>query len=383
MKVVVVHNHPIHYKHLLFRELKRQYLDVEVLFAASQSSIRHEETALSEESYRYRIGFDGPYESAPAVKRMQFIWTALSEIRPFIVVISGYHTPEGWAAWCWARLNRRMIVLWYESNEFDYKRIWYKELPKKLFLRHCDRAHVYGGSHKSYLVKLGLRPHQVVLKGSVANVAAFSTKSLERTYSSDGSKHIFFVGRLAPEKNVGFVLRALAAATRQMQTQKLRLSVVGTGPLEQDLKRECEELGIAHLVDFKGYRSQEELPNLLRTADFLILPSTREPWGLVALESMLCRTPVLISTQCGCAEDVVTQETGWKFSPFREAELVSLFLEIPEISAECLAKMGQACHRLASAHSAVSCAERVIASLNELAERSGHTLDRDRVTCAT
>ena len=43
-----------------------------------------------------------------------------------------------------------------------------------------------------------------------------------------------------------------------------------------------------------------------------------------ALEAMLARLPVLISTQCGCANDVVTEETGWKFSPWDEEALASI-----------------------------------------------------------
>lgn len=368
MKITIVHNHPIHYKHLLFLEMKKGQFDIEVFFVAGQSSIRHEDLPLAQDRYRYRIGFDGPYESAPAKARALFTWKAVSESSPDILIISGYYAIECWSAWLWARLNRRPIVLWYESNEFDYKRVWYKELPKRLFIRHCDRAHVYGRSHKAYLVKLGMPEHNIVLKRSVANVDAFSTAAKSRSYSGQGCRHLVYVGRLAPEKNVSTLLRALAAANNTTEQPKLRLSIVGTGPLEQDLKQECKRLGIQSVVTFKGYCPQSQLPELLRTADFFILPSMREPWGLVALEAMLCRVPVLISTQCGCAEDVVTPDTGWKFSPWSVAELASILIRLPGISDERLAIMGEACHRVASVHTAKGCAQRVCASLRELAE---------------
>lgn len=382
MKVAVIHNHPIHYKHLLFQEMKKQQLDFEVLFAAGQSSIRHEENGLSQDLYSHRIGYDGPYELAPASTRIRFTWNALAETRPQIVVIGGYHTPEGWAAWLWARLHGRPTVLWYESNEFDYKRWWYKELPKKLFVRYCDRAQVYGRSHKSYLVKLGIPEPNVILKRSVADVAAFSTTAEARSYADKGVKHIVYVGRLAPEKNVSIVLRALARANKEIREPKLRFTIAGAGPLEEQLKRESEQLGLARAVDFAGYCPQQQLPQLLRAADFLVLPSTREPWGLAALEAMLCRVPVLVSTQCGCAEDVVTSDTGWKFSPWNEAELTSLLSRLPEIPAQRAAEMGEACHRIASEHSAPSCAERVIKSLQELAISRFGALQNERTSCA-
>lgn len=382
MSVAIIHNHPIHYKHLLFEQLKKRQLDFEVLFAASQSSIRHEENGLSQDLYCHRIGYDGPYEFAPASTRIRFTWNSLRERPPQIVVIGGYHTPEGWAAWLWARLHRRPIVLWYESNEFDHKRLWYKELPKKLFVRYCDRAQVYGRSHRSYLTKLGIPEQNIILKRSVANVDAFSTLPGDRSYSGKGAKHLVYVGRLAPEKNVSIVLRALARANKDGIQAKVRLTIAGTGPLEEQLKKECNELGICQLVDFAGYRPQQDLPKLLRTADFFILPSTCEPWGLVALEAMLCRVPVIVSSQCGCAEDVITPDTGWKFSPWNEAELTALLKRLPEIPAERAAEMGEACHRIASGHSAASCAERVIKSLQELSiSRFGAFLN-ERVSCA-
>src|SRR5579863_922059 len=122
MKVTVVHNHPIHYKHLLFTELKKAGLDFDVLFQAGQSSIRHEQIILSDHLYRSHVGYPGPYEAAPMLTRAWFTWKKMMRLRPDVSVISGYYAIECWVAWLWARFHRRPIVLWYESNEFDYPR---------------------------------------------------------------------------------------------------------------------------------------------------------------------------------------------------------------------------------------------------------------------
>jgi glycosyltransferase involved in cell wall biosynthesis len=177
---------------------------------------------------------------------------------------------------------------------------------------------------------------------------------------------LIYVGRLAPEKNVGFLLSAFSRAVRSAGSSQLTLTLVGVGPSEPALRSECSRLGIEHLVEFKGYCPQKDLPQLYYAADFFILPSVREPWGLVALEAMLCGLPVLISTQCGCAADVVTPETGWTFSPWNEDKLVELLCTLPKLPIERVREMGDAAQQLASQYSASACARRVIEAISEI-----------------
>ena len=377
-QVAVVHNHPIHYKHLLFQKMKQAGLDFQVLFLASQSSIRHEKIPLSSEAYRFQIGYQGMYESAPAFARARFIWSSLCEIKPALVAISGYYAMECWVAWLWAIVMKRPAILWFESNEFDYPRTFLKETLKRLFLSKCYGAHVYGTSNKNYLAKLGMAPERIYIKQAVADVELFSTPARAKTYSQGTMKHLMYVGRLAPEKNVGMLLRSLSEALKERKTASLKLTLLGTGPLEEELRRQCVTLGIDQIVDFRGYCPQKDLGSMLRTADVLVVPSTREPWGLVVLEGMLCRVPVLVSTQCGCAADVVTKDTGWTFSPWNDSELKNLLLKLPDILPEELMRMGNAAHDLAARYTAHECARRVIASIREcmdMTSGSVHPLD--------
>jgi glycosyltransferase involved in cell wall biosynthesis len=366
MKLAVLHNHPIHYKHLLFQEMAKAGADFEVLFVAGQSSLRNEAIPLSQDLYPYQVGLPGAYEAAPALSRAAFAWRALSNVRPEIVIVSGYHGLECWMAWLWARLRRRPLVMWYESNEFDYPRHWHLEWLKRIFVSGLDGAHVYGASNKAYLVKLGMRPDAVTLKRAVVDVNTFATPASERPHREDGRTRLIYVGRLAEEKNLSFLLRGVAKANLRLRGKSLSLTVAGSGPLETQLRRECAELGIEHLVEFVGYCPQKELPRLYAKADILVLPSVREPWGLVSLEAMLCGLPVLVSTQCGCAFDVVTPDTGWTFSPWDEAGFVDLLTQLPEIPPDRLAAMGNQAWALAEQYSATACAERIMQSLRAI-----------------
>jgi glycosyltransferase involved in cell wall biosynthesis len=385
LRAAVIHNHPIHYKHLLFQAMKEQQMDFVVLFQASQSSIRHEKLPLSQDLYRYRIAYDGPYETAPVLLRARWTWQALQQLSPDFLLISGYHAVECWSAWFWGALHRVPRLMWYESNEFDYKRYWFREIFKRLFLKGCRGAHVYGRSNKAYLAKLGMPAENITIKRAVVDIEKFDTPREDKSYRAGDQTRIIYVGRLAPEKNVPVLLRAFAGAvsaltassrdaTRSETAQNapgqiqpwrtgMRLIIAGTGPDEAALKRQAIALGIAELVEFKGYIPQKDLGALYRQADFFILPSTREPWGLVALEAMLCRIPVIISTQCGCAADVVTTNTGWTFSPWNEKELQEILERLDSVSPAQLRGMGDAAHELASLYSADECASLVAQSL--------------------
>lgn len=346
--------------------MKKKGLNFKVFFLGGESTIRYEQIPLSPDLYECEIGFDGPYEAAPAIQRTLFAWTALQAYNPALVIIGGYQSLECWAGWVWARLRRRPIVMWYESNEFDKPRSWPKETLKRIFVSRCERAHVYGTSNKRYLMKLGMPEEHVEVKRAVVDVDKFAIQRSEKTYSAGRAKRVLFVGRLSPEKNLERLLEALAQALRMLGTPLLHLTVVGTGPLKQHLMERCTQLGIHQAVDFIGYCPQERLAQQYRSADFSILPSTYEPWGLVALEAMLCRVPVLVSTRCGCAADVVTSETGWTLSPFDVDEMAGLLTGLCDISAERVAEMGDAAHELAMGYSAPDCAARVAVSISSL-----------------
>ena len=369
MKVAIIHNIPIHYKHLLFSALRKQGLDFEVLFIASGSVLRHENIPLSRDLYGYRIGYEGRYEDSPAVHNARWTWSALQDIRPTVVVVGSYNAAECWSAWAWAFLRRVPIVMWYTGNEFDYPRHWPKELLKRIFLKGCAGAQVYGISNKAYVVKLGLPSDDVIIKRAVVDIAKFDTEPSAKRYRPDGLTRLIYVGRLSPEKNVITLVRAFALAVASTGGA-LRLTIAGTGPCDESLRNEVAISGVGEFIEFKGYIQQKDLAPLYRQSDFFVLPSSREQWGLVALEAMLCRLPVLISSQCGCAADVVTRETGWSFSPWNEPELAGLIKSLANMPTEQIEQMGTAAHDLARDYSPENCASRVAESLRRLKNRS-------------
>jgi glycosyltransferase involved in cell wall biosynthesis len=99
-------------------------------------------------------------------------------------------------------------------------------------------------------------------------------------------------GRMVTHKDQETMIRALAIHRRRFDS---RLVILGTGPLDQQLRELVAQLGLEQAVDFAGFRSNV-LP-YIRQADAFLLSSRCEGFGNVIVEALGCGTPV-IATRC-------------------------------------------------------------------------------------
>ncbi|WP_296807134.1 glycosyltransferase [Thiocapsa sp.] len=101
---------------------------------------------------------------------------------------------------------------------------------------------------------------------------------------------VLFAGRLAPEKN----LDAIVAAARRLPD--IEFLIVGDGPLRAWVEEQCR--GLPNLRH-SGWVRRSRIMALIDEMDALILPSTVESFGTIALEAMARARPVLVSSACG------------------------------------------------------------------------------------
>ncbi|MGH2479190.1 MAG: glycosyltransferase, partial [Ktedonobacteraceae bacterium] len=121
---------------------------------------------------------------------------------------------------------------------------------------------------------------------------------------------LLFVGRLDPFKGPDVFLQAAAMMEKKAQLLVVGGNAAGDQEIEKLRQLACD-LRIQKRVHFLGARPQEELPLIYSAADVTVVPSYHESFGMAAVESLACGTPV-VATRAGGLLTVVRQgETGY------------------------------------------------------------------------
>ena len=161
-------------------------------------------------------------------------------------------------------------------------------------------------------------------------------------------------GRLAPEKDYAGLLRAFAALAER---RRARLLIAGDGPLRGELARLVGELGLSERVRLLGLR--DDLPELYRACDALVLSSAWEGMPNVVLEAMASSTPVVATAVGAVPEMVAHGETGFVAPPGDHAALAGAMERMMDLAPEERRALGMAgCRLVRARHSVDSVVDR-------------------------
>ncbi|RLI37612.1 glycosyltransferase family 1 protein, partial [Candidatus Bathyarchaeota archaeon] len=125
---------------------------------------------------------------------------------------------------------------------------------------------------------------------------------------SPNERLVLFIGRLVPQKGVEYLIRAVPLILKEHP--EARFVIVGEGWSRDNLERLALSMGYKDRIQFRGFIPDHELINLTLSADVLVVPSTYEPFGIVALEGMAAGVPVVASNIGGLAEIIEHDHTG-------------------------------------------------------------------------
>ncbi|MDQ2711846.1 MAG: glycosyltransferase family 4 protein, partial [Acidobacteriota bacterium] len=266
---------------------------------------------------------------------------------PQVVLVPGYYTAPGLAAALWGKLKGRRTVLMTESTEGDHKRAPLRETFKTFLLQSLfDWAVAGGTAHRRYLQRLGFRSDRIAGFYDVVDNDFFRERSEAIRKHSDPAdfdlpeQYFLYVGRLAEEKNLCGLLRSYFEYRHA--GGKWSLVLVGDGPERNALEELAASSPFGADIHFEGLRGTAELPQYYAFAGCFVLPSLREPWGLVANEAMAAGLPLIVSSRCGCAEDLLEEGVnGCSFDPAYPADLTACLTALSALDPESLADMGR------------------------------------------
>ena len=126
---------------------------------------------------------------------------------------------------------------------------------------------------------------------------------------------IIAVGRLIPKKGFGDLIRACALLAERGKL--FRCEIIGEGPLENELRRQIDELCLQNNVVLTGAKPQTQLRGRLAAANVFVLPSVIDPDGgmdnlpTVIMEAMATGLPVVSTNIGGIPEMIIENETGF------------------------------------------------------------------------
>jgi D-inositol-3-phosphate glycosyltransferase len=183
-------------------------------------------------------------------------------------------------------------------------------------VRQCNHIVASTGKEKRALVRhYGAPSQKISVVPCGVNLERFTVigkAQARRHLGLDSDKIILFVGRVDPLKGVDNLIKALP---HLCDIPKLKLMIIGGGDHSrhevEQLRKLADSLEVRASVDFLGLIKHEDLPYFYNAADACVVPSYYESFGLVALESLACGTPV-VATDVGNHKNLIRQgETGY------------------------------------------------------------------------
>ncbi|BAI60215.1 putative glycosyltransferase [Methanocella paludicola SANAE] len=212
----------------------------------------------------------------------------------------------------------------------------------------ADRVIAVSDWTKHDIAKYGVDKSKIVTIHNGINVDSYRPRGGGRARERYGVRGnmLLFVGRMVPQKGIGYLLEAMPCVLRTHPGTKLVL--VGRGSLCDGLRRRARELGLDGNAVFSGYVEEDELKEAYGACDLFILPSTVEPFGIVVAEAMASGKPVVCTDSGGVREIVDDGSSGFVVppgSPEALAEKINTLLSDARLRADMGLKGREAAER--------------------------------------
>jgi glycosyltransferase involved in cell wall biosynthesis len=224
------------------------------------------------------------------------------------------------AAWiARAGARYRLVVDWHEVWTQEYWREYLGRaagdvgwLVQRLCARVPQRAFCFSRLHAGRLREEGLRGEVTILPGEYDG-------PLEPRPAGEAESLVVFAGRHIPEKRATSIPPAIRSARERLP--QLRATILGDGPERAAVIRATAELGLDAAIDVPGFVATEKVEELLAHALCMLLPSSREGYGLVVIEAAASGTPsVLVAGPDNAAIELVEEGVNGFVAPSASPE---------------------------------------------------------------
>ncbi len=245
-----------------------------------------------------------------------------------------------------ARLARKKnipLVFTFHTRYDDYLHYTPFGIPKFIsraflqrkiirYLRKCDSIIAPTPSIKKLIFEYGIKDKCQIVPNAIALDSFQKTdgKAIQKKYQLDDKKVSLFIGRLAPEKNLSFLLEAFVSVIHEVPNARLML--IGDGPSRGDLEIKTKKLGLSNFVIFPGMIPYQQVPNYLSLSKIFTTPSKSEVNPLSIMEAMAAGVPVLALRSPWSEEIISHGKNGLLADDNKDAFAKSLILLLKDDS---------------------------------------------------
>lgn len=220
-----------------------------------------------------------------------------------VIIIGGWEQPANIILIFFCLAKRKRFYLFSESTDNDagISSSGIIRKVKKSIFESAKGIFTVGLASTENIKNLGI-PENKIYKGfNAIDYEWWSAKNSKREIRSTNSGIRFiYVGQLISRKRVNLIIETFSKISRNIDS----LSIVGSGPLENELKELAENIGSNGNIEFFKAIESEILREVYLRHDVLVLPSEAEVWGMVALEALACELSVIASSNCGVTREI-------------------------------------------------------------------------------
>tara|TARA_R110002073_G_scaffold56906_2_gene144981 strand:+ start:19719 stop:20888 length:1170 start_codon:yes stop_codon:yes gene_type:complete len=254
----------------------------------------------------------------------------VTDYAPQSILVFGYAW-KSMLSLIWRRPKRMPVLLRGDSHGLVASRPTIRQISRRLVTRatlsRCQAMLAVGAANAAFYESNGVDPKKIFHVPHCVDNSRFQA-SKNRTEESANrlkigtlrEKVVFlFAGKFESKKRPDLLVQAF----RHIQFSSAELWMIGSGPLESELRHIA---GGDSRIQFFGFRNQAELPAIFSAGDAIVLPSEGpgETWGLVVNEAMNCDCAPIVSDHVGCHPDLVhANKNGWIFEAGSLSGLVS------------------------------------------------------------
>lgn len=259
---------------------------------------------------------------------LSLLWYLIRHRGRFSVIYSAYTSNAAYLGYILPLVKHIFGIPYVIHHHGGGMKPWKTGRPHRRLFREAWKVFAVSETIRSEYEKRSGRSIGLVLPLLEFRISSQSKETLRQKYSLEpDSKIILFVGSLKPLKAPGVLVQAFINLGRdQIINKKLRLIMVGQGPLLEELREKVSREGFTDFIMFTGLKQREEVASYYRLADYYVIPSHFEGTPLSLLEAMANKL-ACIGTDVNGIKEIIGDSQGGILFPKDDTQELTRCLE--------------------------------------------------------